>query len=94
MILGLTNYGPALYGAYPGAEFLGVVRMSFPGSGDELEPVPDLDEEYAPDTEGDGAGGTPEDVHPSRDHDHRLLVMRTEQMCREAGITPLRSTWQ
>jgi phage head maturation protease len=96
MVLGLREYGPVLYPAYTGAEILGV-RMSIPGGvldGETDEGAPDStgDEEYVPamDMEDDGAGGTPEEVHPSRDHAHRLLVMRTEQMCREAGIAPLK----
>jgi len=97
MVLGLREYGPVLYPAYTGAEILGV-RMSIPGGvldGEIGEDAPDStgDEEYVPameDMEDDGAGGTPEEVHPSRDHAHRLLVMRTEQMCREAGISALK----
>jgi HK97 family phage prohead protease len=86
MVLGLREYGPVLYPAYTGAEILGV-RMSIPGSYEAAtDGGEDLDEEYAPDMEGDGAGGTPEAVHPSRDHAHRLLVTRMDEACRRAGI--------
>jgi hypothetical protein len=87
------EYSPVVFEAYPGAEFLGVVRMGTP---ETYEDVTATDggstevEEYAPEADGDGAGGTPEAVTPTRDHAHRLLVMRTEQMCREAGITSLK----
>lgn len=93
MMLGLFNYGPALFAAYSGAEFLGV-RMQLPGMIPDGD-VPDYTEgeEYVPDMEGDGAGGTPEEVHPSRDHAHQLLAIRTSELCREAGITPRRSQW-
>jgi HK97 family phage prohead protease len=91
MVLGLREYGPVLFPAYSGAEILGV-RMSIPGmSGEPDVPDDDRDEESAP--EGDDAAGTREEVHPSRDHAHRLLAMRTEQMCREAGIGPLKGGW-
>ena len=94
MVLGLREYGPVLFPAYSGAEILGV-RMSIPGSveGDlGGEPDPTVDEESAPGDEGDAAR-TREEVHPSRDHAHRLLVTRTEQMLREAGIAPLDRGW-
>lgn len=84
MVLGLLNYGPALFAANDGAEFLGVVRMSIPGF-DEDPDLPE-DEEYSPADEGDVAGGTPEEVHPSRSHAHRLWQMNTEDLCRQAGI--------
>jgi HK97 family phage prohead protease len=82
MALGVTNFGPALYAAYSGAEFLGV-RMQLPGSD---EPDYTADEEYVPDTEGDGTGGIPEEMHPSRLNAHRLWRIRNEEACREAGI--------
>ena len=91
MMLGLREYGPVLFPAYSGAEILGV-RMSIPGSAEgDLEEEPDqtVDEESVP-AEEDDAARTREEVHPSRDHAHRLLVMRTEQMCREAGISALK----
>jgi hypothetical protein len=44
--------------------------------------------------EGDDTGGIPEEVHPTRDHAHRLLVTRTEQMLRDAGIAPLKTGWK
>jgi len=93
MVLGLREYGPVLYPAYSGAEILGV-RMNLPGA---FEDDPALDDELdttgeddAARGEGDVTGDTPEEVSPTRDHAHRLLVMRTEQMCREAGITTLK----
>ena len=97
MVLGLREYGPVLYPAYSGAEILGV-RMQLPGSFEDdpaLDGEPDTtgDEESAPEEEGDDAARTREEVHPSRDHAHRLLVMRTEQMCREAGISALKGGW-
>jgi len=90
MVLGLREYGPVLYPAYTGAEILGV-RMSIPGAvldEDELDSTEV--EESAPGMEGDDTGSIPEEVHPTRDHAHRLLVTRTEQMLREAGIAPLK----
>lgn len=92
MALGLREYGPVLFPAYTGAEILGV-RMQLPGAPEEAAPDYTEDEEYSPAVEGDVAAGTREEVHPAREHAHRLLVMRTEQMCREAGIAPLRSQW-
>jgi HK97 family phage prohead protease len=98
MVLGLRGYGPVLYPAYTGAEILGV-RMSIPGTVPDDEPdagdVADDDPggEFGPGMEGDDAGGIPEEVHPTRDHAHRLLVTRTEQMLREAGIAPLNRGW-
>jgi HK97 family phage prohead protease len=92
MALGLREYGPVLYGAYTGAEFLGV-RMALPGTADLELDLPE-DEEYSPEQEGDVTGGTPEDVTSTpRYHAHRLLALRTEEICRETGIGPLRSQW-
>ena len=94
MMLGVFNYGPALFAAYSGAEFLGV-RMQLPGAVLEEGDGPDYaaDEESAPDTEGDGDGGTPGDVTSPRHHHHQLLALRTAEMRREAGIGPVRSPW-
>ncbi len=93
MALGLREYGPVLYGAYTGAEFLGV-RMALAADAADLELDLPEDEESAPDMEGDGTGGTPEDVTSTpRYHAHRLLALRTEEICRETGIGPLRSAW-
>ncbi|HET9973465.1 MAG TPA: HK97 family phage prohead protease, partial [Streptosporangiaceae bacterium] len=90
LALGLREYGPVLYGAYTGAEFLGV-RMALAGDLDFELPE---DEESAPDDEGDGTGGTPEDVTSTpRYHAHRLLELRTQEICREAGIVPLKGEW-
>jgi phage head maturation protease len=91
MILGLREYGPVLYPAYSGAEILGV-RMQLPGSLeddpsiDEATPDSPGDEEHEPGMEGDGTGGTPEEVHPSRLNAHRLWQLRNEELCRQAGI--------
>ena len=89
MALGLREYGPVLYGAYTGAEFLGV-RMQSPG---EVTPD-DFDEtdgeEYVPVNEEDGAGGTPEEVTSPRKHAHSLFAMRIAQ----AGIEPVRGIWE
>ena len=98
MVLGLREYGPVLFPAYTGAEILGV-RMSIPGlTGDEEEVArdePDTPEveEYAPDMEGDGTGGTPGDVTSPRYHHHQLLELRTAEMRREAGMDRVRSPW-
>jgi HK97 family phage prohead protease len=86
MILGLREYGPVLFPAYTGAEILGV-RMQLPGAVlDEGAADYDQDEESAPAMEEDGAGGTPEEVHPSRLNAHRLWQLRNEELCRQAGI--------
>jgi hypothetical protein len=53
---------------------------------EEIEEI--TDEALPPEEE--AAPGGPPDVHPGREHAHRLLVMRTEQMFREAGIKPLK----
>ncbi len=84
MVLGMTNFGPALFAAYSGAEFLGV-RMQFPGS------VTDdgftEDEEYAPDVEGDVTGGAPEDVTLARYHQHELYALRSREQREAIGLT-------
>ena len=88
--LGLREYGPVLYGAYTGAEFLGV-RMQQPGS---FEDDPALDEpegeEYGSANEEPGAGGTPEEVTSPRAHAHQLFALRTGQ----AGIAPVKGIWK
>ncbi len=95
MILGLREYGPVIWAAYPGAEVLGV-RTGSPEMYGSFEDVIVTDdelsevEEFTPGMEGDDTGGTPEEVHPTRDHAHRLYALRTEQMCREAGISALK----
>lgn len=83
MALGLLNFGPALYEAYPGAEFLGV-RMSVVGDDGFTG-----DEDDDPDMDGDVTGGTPEEVIPSRSHAHRLWQLNFEKQAADAGI-PLR----
>jgi HK97 family phage prohead protease len=85
MTLGLREYGPVLYGAYTGAEFLGV-RMQPPGgtiTEDFDEPE---QEETVPDMEGDGAGGTPEDVTSARYHQHALYAMRSRELREQKGL--------
>jgi hypothetical protein len=75
-----------LFPAYTGAEILGV-RMQLPGAVlDEGAADYDQDEESAPAMEEDGAGGTPEEVHPSRLNAHRLWHNRLDEACRQAGI--------
>jgi phage head maturation protease len=97
--LGLKEYGPTPFPAYQGAELVGV-RMSPLGTwqaadDDEDEETGEidrleLDEDVTLPPDGEAATGGPPEVHPTRDHAHRLLVMRTEQMCREAGISSLK----
>jgi phage head maturation protease len=91
--LGLKEYGPTPFPAYTGAELVGV-RMSPLGTwqaadDDEVE---ELDDEALP-PDGEAAPGGPPDVHPSRDHAHRLYALRTEQMLRDAGIASLKGGW-
>lgn len=99
--LGLKEYGPTPFPAYQGAELVGV-RMSPLGTwtaadDDELDELDQLKREedmaLPPDEEAAAGGPLPEEVHPTRDHAHRLLVTRTEQMLREAGIAPLKGGW-
>jgi HK97 family phage prohead protease len=89
MAVGLMEYSPVVFEAYPGAEFLGVVRM---GTADTYEDVTATDggltgyEEDLPDMNGDGSGGTPAEVTLTRDHAHRLLVTRMQEQCQRAGL--------
>lgn len=81
--LGLREYGPTPFPAYQGAELVGV-RMSPLGTfaghdGEEFD-----DEALPPDEE--AAPGGPPDVHPARDHAHRLLVTRMQERCHAAGL--------
>src|SRR5690349_2723879 len=89
--LGLKEYGPTPFPAYQGAELVGV-RMSPLGTWtaadddeetDELDRL-ELDEDVALPPDEEAAPDGPPDVHPTREHAHRLLVMRTEQMLRDA----------
>ncbi len=94
--LGLKEYGPTPFPAYQGAELVGV-RMSPLGTwqaadDDEIEEIEEIDDEALPQDE-EAAPGGPPDVHPSRDHAHRLYALRTEQMCRDAGIASLKGGW-
>jgi hypothetical protein len=90
--LGLKEYGPTPFPAYQGAELVGV-RMSplgtWTAAGGEVEEIDEIDDEALP-PDGEAATGGPPDMHPSREHAHRLLVLRTQQMCRDAGIAPLK----
>jgi phage head maturation protease len=97
--LGLKEYGPTPFPAYQGAELVGV-RMSPLGTWTAADDDDETDElgRTGPEDEalppgGEAATGGPPEVHPSRDHAHRLLVMRTEQMCREAGIASRKGEW-
>jgi HK97 family phage prohead protease len=91
MMLSLFEYSPVVFEAYPGAEFLGVVRMGtvddLYGNGTATDGGFTADEEAAPAMEGDAAGSLPEDGLPSRSHAHRLWQMRTTELCRQAGIS-------
>jgi HK97 family phage prohead protease len=101
--LGLKEYGPTPFPAYQGAELVGV-RMSPLGTwtedDDEEEAERDdggmfdvdPDDVALPPDEEAAAGGPPE-VHPTRDHAHRLFALRTEQAFRDAGIGPLKGGW-
>ena len=92
MALGLREYGPVLYGAYSGAEFLGV-RMQTPGEVAGLDFDETDGEEFAPSMDGDDTGGTPEEVTLPRAHPHRLMALRTAEKCRAAGIGPVKGIW-
>jgi HK97 family phage prohead protease len=81
--LGLREYGPVLYAAYPGAEFLGV-RMGSPELANDLESPED--QEYAPADEGDVAGRAPEDATSSRYHQHVLYAMRSRELRESKGL--------
>ena len=93
--LGLKEYGPTPFPAYQGAELVGV-RMSplgtFAGEDDDLEETEETEDEALPPDE-EAATGEPPEMHSTRHHAHRLYAMRTEQMCREAGIAPLKGSW-
>lgn len=88
MMLSLFEYSPVVFEAYPGAEFLGVVRMGTPDLYDVTATDGGFtaDEETGPDMDGTGTGGLPEDGLPSRSHAHRLWQMRTAELCRQAGM--------
>jgi HK97 family phage prohead protease len=82
--LGLREYGPVLYAAYPGAEFLGV-RMGTPELANGFDSPED--EEYTPDMEGDVTGGAPEDATSARYHQHELYALRSREQREQAGLT-------
>jgi HK97 family phage prohead protease len=81
--LGLREYGPVLYAAYPGAEFLGV-RMGTPELANSFDPP--VDEEYTPGDDGDVTGGAPEDATSARYHQHALYVMRSRELRESKGL--------
>jgi HK97 family phage prohead protease len=84
MALGIQNYGPALYAAYQGAEFLGV-RMSIPGGDDEDFDTPEFEDETS--TDEVLTGLPPEDGTSARYHQHALYVMRSREAREARGIT-------
>ena len=90
MVVGLMEYSPVVFEAYPGAEFLGVVRMGAAeglyGNGAATDGGFPEGEDASPGMEGESTGGIPAAMLPSRDHAHRLWQMRTEELCRQAGI--------
>ncbi len=92
--LGLREYGPTPFPAYQDAEVLGV-RMSTPlydsDSGDEATRTADPDgSTETPGTvshEAPAADDPPaEGEHSIEHHQHRLWVLRMQEMCRERGI--------
>src|SRR5262249_37798748 len=90
MVVGLMEYSPVGFEAYPGAGSRGVVRR---GTAEGLyDDATATDggfpegEDASPGMEGDGTGGIPAAMLPSRDHAHRLWQMRTGELCRQAGI--------
>jgi HK97 family phage prohead protease len=91
LALGLKEFGPTPFPAFTGAEIMGV-RMQLPdGSGEDLarydtdmdEPE---DEEFAPDLDGDGTGGTPEDVTSARYHQHALWRLQLQETLEKKGL--------
>jgi phage head maturation protease len=100
--LGLKEFGPTPFPAYQGAELVGV-RMSPLGTwtaadDDEDEETGELgrlelDDDVTLPPDGEAATGGPPEVHPTRDHAHRLYALRTEQMLRDAGIASLKGGW-
>jgi HK97 family phage prohead protease len=85
MMLGLREYGPVLYGAYTGAEFLGV-RMQPPGDGTAIDFDEPEQEEYVPDLDGDDTGGAPGDATSARYHQHALYAMRSRELREQKGL--------
>ena len=84
--LGLREFGPVLFPAYEGAGINGV-RMFTPGTWEPDDVVYDDDfYDEALSLDGEAVTGGPPDVHPTRDHAHRLLVTRMEERCRAAGL--------
>ena len=87
LMLGLREYSPVVYAAYPGAEFLGV-RMGAPESYNGTvtdDGIPE-GEEYAPDMEGDVTGSVPEDTTSARYHQHSLYRLRSQELREKAGL--------
>lgn len=87
LMLGLREYSPVVYAAYPGAEFLGV-RMGAPESYNGTvtdDGIPE-GEEYAPDMEGDVTGSVLEDTTSARYHQHSLYRLRSQELREKAGL--------
>jgi phage head maturation protease len=84
LALGLREYGPVLYAAYPGAEFLGV-RMGSPGPADDLDSPED--EEFPPANEDGDTGSAPEDATSARYHQHELYALRSREQREAIGLT-------
>jgi HK97 family phage prohead protease len=96
--LGLKEYGPTPFPAYQGAELVGV-RMSPLGTWTAADDDEDengelgrteVDEDVTLPPDEEAVAGGPPEVHPTRDHAHRLYALRTEQVLRDAGIAPLK----
>jgi hypothetical protein len=91
MALSLFEYSPVVFEAYPGAEFLGVVRMGSLDTytDDDLVPATDggLTEYEEPPPDEDGTGDPAEDGVLARHHQHALYVLRAREMREREGIT-------
>jgi phage head maturation protease len=89
LALGLKEFGPTPFPAFSGAEIMGV-RMQHPDSGEASRYDEDVDEpefeESAPDMEGDGTGGAPEDATSARYHQHALYAMRSRELREAKGL--------
>jgi phage head maturation protease len=83
--LGLREFGPTPFAAYPAAELVGI-RMSLPGQYEDDEDEESRSDEEALSPDEEAATGEPPAVHSSRDHAHRLLVTRIDEMCSRAGL--------
>jgi len=93
--LGLREYGPTPFPAYQGAELVGV-RMSplgtYAGEDDDEETSElgraGFDDDVALPPDEEAAAGGPPDVHPTRDHAHRLLVTRMKERLPAGLVLP------